>query len=128
LAVYLEKPDLTAPVRSCMVRLDEAASLECLKSLGFTAPCAQTWLYDAQNTRQQCLWVCIVSWIEGEASRREDGQLNVCLQCDEDRSGPIFKASAGRTRRNSGLYSSIPRSSHEIAPVVHDYVPDQARP
>ena len=41
----------------------------------------------------------------------------------EDRSGPVFKAVAGRTRRNSGIQSSIPRPSEQVAHVVHDYVP-----
>lgn len=38
-----------------------------------------------------------LGWIEGEAPTRKDGRLNACLQCDEDRSGPVFKATAGRT-------------------------------
>jgi hypothetical protein len=123
LAVYLEKPDLTSPVRKCAMKWHASASLRCLEDLGFSLACAKTWLYDAQNTRRQCLGVCTWSWIEGEAPTRKDGRLNACLQCDEDRSGPVFKAVAGRTRRNSGIHSSLPRSTDEIAPVVHDYVP-----
>jgi hypothetical protein len=126
LAVYLERPDLTAPVRWCGVRADASASLTCLENLGFSTSCAQTWLYNLQNTRRQCLGICIWSWIKSEAPTRADGSLNACLQCDEDRSGPVFKATAGRTRRNSGIQSSIPRPTDEIAPVVHDYVPDLA--
>jgi len=123
LAVYMERPDLTAPVRECAVRVDDATILSCLKGLGFSTACAQTWLYNVQNTRRQCFSVCMLSWIEGEAPRQADGRLNGCLQCDEDRSGPVFKATAGRTRRNSGIRSSIPRPEEEIAPVVHSYVP-----
>jgi hypothetical protein len=126
LAVYLEKPDLTAPVRSCGLSWGTSARLACLADLGFSAACAHTWLYDLQNTRRQCLSVCLWSWITGEAPTRGDGRLNACLQCDEDRSGPVFKATAGRTRRNSGIHSSIPRPNDEIAPLVHDYVPDLA--
>lgn len=126
LAVYLEKPDLTAPVRKCGIAWNASASLKCLEALGFTPACAQTWLYDLQNTRRQCLVVCLKSWIAGEAPTQKDGRLNSCLQCDEDRSGPVFKATAGRTRRNSGIHSSIPRPADEVAPVVHDYVPDVA--
>jgi hypothetical protein len=124
LAVYLEKPDLTAPVRRCGIHWNGSDRLACLEALGFTPPCAQTWLYNVQNTRRHCLGVCLWSWIEGEAPTRADGRLNACLQCDEDRSGPVFKAIAGRTRRNSGIHSSIPRPDDEVAPVVHDYVPD----
>jgi hypothetical protein len=124
LAVYLEKPDLTAPVRKCGIQWEASAGLMCLKDLGFSTPCARTWLYNLQNTRRRCLGVCMWSWIEGEAPTHNDGRLNACLQCDEGRSGPVFKATAGRTRRNSGIHSSIPRPDDQIAPVVHDYVPD----
>jgi hypothetical protein len=126
LAVYLEKPDLTTPVRRCGISWDASASLTCLDGLGFSAACAQTWQYNLRNTRRHCATVCIWSWIKGEAPTRKDGQLNTCLQCDEDRSGPVFKATAGRTRRNSGIHSSIPRPNDEIAPIIHDYVPDLA--
>ncbi len=123
LAVYLERRDLTTPVRWCGVRLIDARALACLEALGFSRPCAQIWLYDARHTRHACFAVCMTSWLEGEASAGPDGRLNDCLRCDEERSGPIFKAVAGRTRRNSGIRSSIPRPDEEVAPVVHDYVP-----
>ena len=38
LAVYLERPDLTAPVRRCGM---QSGTLECLEALGFTHACAQ---------------------------------------------------------------------------------------
>jgi hypothetical protein len=124
LAVYLEKPDLTEPVRACGISLDASGSLTCLEHIGFSTACAQTWLFNLENTRRQCFEVCVLSWIKGEAATQRDGRLNACLQCDEDRSGPVFKATAGRTRRNSGIHSSIPRPNDQIAPIVHDYVPD----
>jgi hypothetical protein len=123
LAVYLERPDLTAPVRRCGMLPSAAASLACIEGLGFTSACARTWQLDAENTRRECFVLCVVSWIEGEPSADAEGRLNPCLQCDEDRSGPVFKAVAGRTRRNSGIRSSIPRRDEEVADVVHDYVP-----
>jgi hypothetical protein len=123
LSVYLEKRDLTAPVRRCGIKWHESARLRCLEDLGLSAACARTWLYNVDNTRRQCFGVCAWSWIKEEAPTRKDGRLNACLQCDEDRSGPVFKFTAGRTRRNSGIQSSIPRPGDEIAPVVHDYVP-----
>ena len=123
LAVYVETPDLTAPVRSCGMSVEASTSLACLQKLGFSLACAKTWQYNIQNTRLYCFRICMLSWLQGEAPTRQDGRLNECLQCDEDRSGPVFKATAGRTRRNSGIRSSIPRPEDEIAPVVHDYVP-----
>jgi hypothetical protein len=117
---------ISAPVRSCGISWNDSAGLMCLEHLGLSAACAQTWLYNVVNTRRHCFSVCIVSWIKGEAPTRKDGRLNDCLECDEDLSGPVFKATAGRTRRNSGIQSSIPRPNEQIAPVVHDYVPDLA--
>ena len=123
LALYLERPDLTAPVRSCGMRVNQADILACLEALGFSAPCAATWGYNVRNTKYACFFTCAVSWVEGEPSVKPDGRLNDCLQCDEDRSGPVFKATAGRTRRNSGIRSSIARPAGQVAPVVHDELP-----
>jgi hypothetical protein len=50
-----------------------------------------------------------------------DGGLNACLQCDEDNRGAVFKAMAGRTRRNSGLATAICRPCDTVAPVIHSY-------
>jgi hypothetical protein len=123
LAVYLERPDLTAPVRRCGMRLTRADALACLEGLGFSGPCAATWNANIENTKYACFFTCMLSWAEGDPATGPDGRLNPCLQCDEDRSGPVFKATAGRTRRNSGIQSSIPRPADQVAPVVHDYVP-----
>jgi hypothetical protein len=48
-----------------------------------------------------------------------DGALNACLQCDEDESGPVFKAVAGRTRRNSGLATALCRPCETVWRVEH---------
>jgi len=120
LAVYLERPDLTTPVRRCGM---EPGTLGCLEALGFTHACARIWNFNVQNTRRECFGICMRSWISGEASTKPDGMLNDCLQCDEDRSGAVFKAVAGRTRRNSGIRSSIQRPDEQVSHVVHDYVP-----
>lgn len=125
LAVYLERPDLTTPVRRCGI-MTESNSLACLQALGFSGACARIWAFNAEHTRSECFGVCVRSWMSGEPSTKSDGSLNDCLQCDEDRSGPIFKAVAGRTRRNSGIHSSIERRDEEVAHVVHDYVPGLA--
>ncbi len=125
LAVYLERPDLTAPVRGCgVLHPTEEGAVACLLRLGFSAACARTWYFDVRNTRRECLGVCLLSWIEREPSTAgPDRRLNPCLRCDEERSGPVFRAIAGRTRRDSGIPSSIARPDAEIAHVTHDYVP-----
>jgi hypothetical protein len=128
LAVYVERPDLTTPVRRCGMAMSNAEVVACLTALGFTPSCAETWAYNVRNTRRACFFTCMLSWARGEPSTGPDGRLNDCLQCDEDRSGPVFKATAGRTRRNSGLRSSIPRPAEQVAPVVHDYLPPAGAP
>ena len=37
-----------------------------------------------------------------------DGSLNDCIQCDEDESGPIFKAIAGRTAELGASLGPLP--------------------
>jgi len=128
LAVYLVTPDLTTPARQCARRFGMSGKKKCFEEmLGFTPYCAESWAYNARQTRAQCLGVCIGDYgffnllfkrYPGE-NVNESGQLRPCLQCDEDKSGPGFKYSAGRTRRNSGIESAIPRAGSEIYPVDH---------
>lgn len=119
-AVYAEDRDIGTPVRTCAI-LNFANPFDslvaCIESLGFTKPCAQIWAYNTQNTRENCFDVCISSTTYHES----DGSLSACLACDEEVSGPVFKAVAGRTRRNTGLASSICRFCEEVKPVPHDY-------
>ena len=122
LAVYLRKPDLTAPVRRCgMLATIKPLAMRCLLNLGFTDQCAQTWYANARHTGQVCGSICLRSWINGEPSNNDDGGLNACLACDETQSGPVFKHEAGRTRRNSGIVSSIGRAAGEVSAIKHDY-------
>ena len=126
LAVYMRETDLTAPARACAManQLDasdggDGATVECLEKLGFDRPCAQAWAYDSAHTRDACLPVCIANLTA--PYNLEDGSLNPCIQCDEDQSGPVFKAVAGRTRRNSGLANAICRPCSEVRALVHRY-------
>ncbi len=122
LAVYLRKPDLTTPVRRCgILSAFKPLAMRCLQDIGFSEACAQTWYYNARNTARQCFTTCTWSWIKGEPANQPDGSLNACLACDETKSGLVFKRVAGRTRRNSGIVSSIGRVSGEMSPLVHDY-------
>ena len=122
LAVYLRNPDLTAPVRQCglvgMAQGDDAR-MQCLRDLGFDEPCARIWDLNTQNTQAKCGSVCMK--LLDAPYHNPDGSLNDCLQCDEVQSGDVFKAVAGRTRRNTGLPSSMCRPCAEVVPIVHDY-------
>ncbi len=122
LAVYIRRPDLTTPVRKC--GLDHfagsmSAHVRCLQALGFELPCAQIWYYNTVNTRNNCLAPC-VGGLRAKY-HKPDGSLNACIQCDEDKSGPIFKAVAGRTRRNSGLPAALCRPCNTVSRIIHDY-------
>ena len=122
LAVYMRELDLTTPVRDCGIKYLSGpadAHVQCLLDLGFTKPCAQIWYYNTVHTRAVCELPCFSTL--GKPYQLEDGSLNECLQCDEDQSGPIFKAIAGRTRRNTGIASALCRPCSEVRPVVHRY-------
>ena len=122
LAVYLEK-NLTDPVRKCAIRsiISERWARSCIMDVGFSEQCAQIWLDNAVNTRKECFRVCIWAWITGAPNNKPDGSLNDCLQCDEDKSGPIFKYFSGRTRRNSGIESAIKRPGEQVYKMNHCY-------
>lgn len=125
LAVYLRYNDLGGPVRDCGLRsgkngqTDFEADLECLRGLGFDLPCAQIWAWNTSNTRDRCLSPCFFNLTA--AYNLPDGRLNECLQCDEEKSGPVFKQVAGRTRRNSGIPNAICRPCAEVQPLEHQY-------
>jgi hypothetical protein len=122
LSVYIANQDLTEPVRRC--GLDHTLSgkeahIACLQELGFTLPCAQSWYFNTLHTRKECGAICLL--LVRAPYNREDGRLNACLQCDEDKSGAVFKAVAGRTRRNSGLANAMCRPCSEVSRVEHIY-------
>ncbi|MBM3695759.1 MAG: hypothetical protein FJW79_07495 [Actinobacteria bacterium] len=124
LAVYLANPDLSEPVRRCALlslTQGDQATLDCITALGFSPPCAQIWAFNGANTREACLEVCLAAM--GDPHHLPDGSLNPCLACDEEQSGPVFKAVAGRIRRNSGIPVAICRPPEEVTAVVHRAYP-----
>lgn len=128
LAIYLATPDLTTPGRQCSRRFGMSGKKHCFEeTVGFSPYCAESWAYNARQTKAKCLGVCVGDYgffnllfkrYPGE-NVNESGQLRPCLQCDEEKSGPGFKYSAGRTRRNSGIESAITRPGSELYPVDH---------
>ena len=122
LAIYMGQPDLTDPVRECGIQglLGSAEdNIACLEAIGFDGPCAQIWYFNTNHTRERCLDLCMAAL--DSPHHTEDGSLNPCIQCDEDESGPVFKAVAGRTRRNSGLPSALCRPCDSVYPLEHVY-------
>ncbi|MBW2508684.1 MAG: hypothetical protein JRE81_08650 [Deltaproteobacteria bacterium] len=136
LAVYIEQKDLNRAGRLCGLRgtLGSKGQLTCFKKLGFTEACAQIWSFNVDHTRSECMGSCMATI--PTKHKRPDGSLNPCLACDEENSGPVFKAVAGRTRRASGLSSAIARPCLDgrgepaVYPVEHYYFsqrPSRAR-
>ena len=109
----------------CKGFLNKKWNLECLTKLGLTLPCAEIWYYNSKNTRKKCLKPCLRDWNQPYNVPSESAcpncTLNSCLQCDETKSGPIFKKVAARTRRDSGLSSAIWRPPSSIANITHYY-------
>ena len=128
LAVYA-RFDLTRMAADCARRLTFAGRQACMQAIGFSAPCAESWAYNAGHTRRHCARICLaqMGWraaIFGNpapATNLPDGALDACLECDEYISGPGFRYSAGRTRRNSGILSEIQRPEGAVQTVTHDY-------
>lgn len=119
-AVYAENIDVGADVRACALsNLNTPFTdlVACIEDLGFTKPCAQIWAYNVKNTQVECFAVCISDTLYNNP----DGSLSDCLQCDETKSGPVFKAVAGRTRRNTGIATSICRFCEEVRIIAHQY-------
>jgi hypothetical protein len=122
LAVYMQNDDLTAPARACALTTEPdggSGEIPCLMQLGFDLPCAQAWAYDADHTRSVCLATCLAD--PSSTYNQPDGSLDVCIQCDQDQSGAVFQAVAGRTRRNSGIPNAICRPCSQVQPLVHQY-------
>lgn len=109
LSVYIEQKDLNRAGRICGLRgtLGSKGQSIGFRKLGFTDACAQIWSFNVDNTRSECMGSCMATI--PTKHKLPDGSLNPCLACDEENSGPVFKAVAGRTRRRSGLSSAIAR-------------------
>jgi len=144
LYVYKSLPDLTRPASRCAAQFPLSKQLACMKKIGFSDTCAEAWAYNARSTRNRCARICMETHSsqpaplplatesrlrraaadQGEQDDAAAG-MTMCLMCDEYVSGPGFKYAAGRTRRSSGLNSSIERSPEEIYPHAdHNYFGD----
>lgn len=122
LAVYAREADLGRKVQDCGVRAVTAgfeSNVTCLVDLGFTPACARVWAYNTRHTQSKCFSTCFP--LLEAPYHVADGGLNACLECDERESGAIFKASAGRTRRNTGIPSAICRPCAEVRRVTHEW-------
>ncbi|KAF2068793.1 hypothetical protein CYY_009885 [Polysphondylium violaceum] len=126
LAAYMKYMDLTSPIRDCAIVsfISKEISLDCIQKVAqFSHSCSIIWLYDSLNTRKYCLDICLYDYIHHVPNNVPTNStiLNDCLACDEEKSGPVFKVVAGRTRRDSGLKSAINRPPDSIYNITHYY-------
>jgi len=79
--------------------------------------------YDALYDGHNCRDICIKDLLKPFNGPPPFCPLNACLQCDEDKAGPVFKAYAGATRRRTGLQSNIARPCSSVAQLDHTVCP-----
>lgn len=128
LAVYLEIFDMTTLARDCGRKRGAKNIKTCfMETMELQERCAEAWTYNSQHTRKYCTDICVKHYGLWNLMRNnvnkphndDDGNLNPCLACDEQISGPGFQFFAGRTRRNSGIESAVLRPANEILSVDH---------
>jgi hypothetical protein len=123
LAVQMKNTDLRNEGEACSQKtlLKFADGVQCFIDVGFTPPCADLWAKNALSTTEGCFGICFVSDATDSPNNGPPPQceLEDCLQCDEDFSGPVFQKVAGLTRRSAGLLSDIARPCDMIANIVH---------
>ena len=133
LVVYMKYHDLTTLGQECGVKglTMRENGVECFQEkLGMTQGCAAIWMANVRSTLHNCGGVCFT---EDLFDTEYNGPapmcaLSECLQCDEDHSGDVFKAYAGRTRRRSGLISAIARPCDTIATEIRHDLPITCSP
>jgi hypothetical protein len=129
LAAYVKSSDLTTQAKVCakQAAFSFDHGRDCyMEELGLTESCAKLWSFNAWNTATDCISSCVLNG--GFTDVPNNGPppecvLNACLQCDEEKSGPIFKQFGGRTRRRAGLLSAIARPCSQVVLLEQDACP-----
>ena len=121
LAVYMYYFDMTTVGKQCGEWASTIFSkgVRCFENLGMTSSCAYIWASNAKFDGSYCRSICLKDYYEPYNGAPPTCPLNDCLQCDEDNAGPLFKKFSGRTRRNSGLESSITRPCDTVESLTH---------
>jgi hypothetical protein len=118
----LSVEDFTTAGKICATKglFNEQVGLECYMDIGLTQECAKIWNYDGIYDGKACGAVCAQHVSDPNNGPTPGCELNECLQCDEDKAGPLFTSFGGRTRRRSGLLSEIVRNCSSIATITHN--------
>jgi len=125
LAVYLSVPDLVNASKYCIKKslLNQKETMKCFQGLGFSESCARIWIANGENTAQRCAIPCTAMELQNYNNNgaAPECSLNSCLACNAESSGSVFDKFAGRTRRRSGVLSTIARSCEESIIIDHGY-------
>ena len=123
LAVYLTQ-DFTTAGKICATKgllEGEEEGQKCYEDIGLTQECAKIWNYDGIFDGQACGRTCADDLTSPNNGPPPLCTISDCLECDEEKAGPLFSQFAGRTRRRSGLLSEIIRNCDDIAKAIdHD--------
>lgn len=119
--IYLQtKENLTKTTRRCAFKsiLSRKWVRKCMnENVNFTSECIDCWMDNIQCDLENCKFICIKSALLNEPYVDKDGNLNQCLQCDEDKCGPAFKKCAGANRRRACISSDIFRDESTICKI-----------
>lgn len=127
LAALIRIPDMVTSSKKCikkggMVRGDN--SFACFRNMGFSEHCAFLWHEYARATMRDCFFECLSSDLGDQYfNDPETCSLNKCLQCQKEKTEPIFERVAGRTYARSGLLSSLVKPCDAIPMLEHDACP-----
>ena len=95
----------------------------CFELKGFSRSCAELWMMSYRHLARSCSGRCLLAGVTNESYQTEECAPSECVACDEAATGATFARFAGRTRRRSGMVSSIVRPCEEIANVQHEACP-----
>ena len=85
--------DMTKVGKKCGMKgiISTEEGIKCFEELGFTRPCAAIWAYNAKYDSKHCFGTCIKNYFAPYNGAAPQCKLNDCLDCDEVKSGPLFK-------------------------------------
>jgi hypothetical protein len=124
---------ITADLKKCgsKAMLGSTDELDnCIAELiDFTDKCRTCWVKNMQCDVDLCKYACMKTLFMGFMIRNnvpesgDEGRLNWCLQCDEQRCGTAFVTCSGVARRRMGIRSDIERDPALVCPhITNDWL------
>jgi len=121
-------------VLGCFMNMEASTGIT---GFGLSQDCAMVWTFNSLNTGiacwdspckdpegndvDRCCEEALTSTPPWAPNHPDTCDINDCLKCDEDNSGPTFKGLSGRTRRLSGIVTpAVKRPCKSIANLRQD--------